>query len=35
MMVAILDPPVSNFIMSAESPPVGDPPETNFTMGTL
>ena len=35
MMVAILDSPVSNFIMSAESPPVGDPPETNFTMGTL
>ena len=35
MAVAILDPPVTNFIMSAESPPVGDPPETNFTMGTL
>ena len=32
MMVAILDSPVSNFIMSAESPPVGDPPDTNFIM---
>jgi hypothetical protein len=35
MAIAILDPPSSNFIMSAEDPPVGDPPETNFDMSAL